>query len=124
VPVTARFRWSLVVPLLVLAGLFGMHGLGDHDAAHPGMTMPSVAEATAVLDAATASPVPADDLSGMAMGLCVAILLGGLMAWLVLAVAGRRTPWALPRVALAPVPVPRSRAPDPPTPSFLSVYRC
>jgi hypothetical protein len=68
--------------------------------------------------------VPADDLSGMAMGLCVAILLGGLVAWLVLAVAGRRTPWALPRVALAPVPVPRSRAPDPPTPSFLSVYRC
>lgn len=127
-PQTAPFRWSLVAPLLVLAGLFGMHGLGDHSGAHdPGTTMPdhvswTTAAATAGLPALTS--LPGHDMSGMATGLCVAILLGGLVAWLVRDPERRRTAWSLPRQALATRPVPRSRAPDPPTPAFLSVYRC
>lgn len=112
----------------MLAGLFGMHGLGGHPAVQPetGMSsMTSVSVDTApVTGAAVLVPLPADGMSGMAMGVCVAILLGGLVAWLVLGSAGRRTAWALPRATLSRVPVPRSRAPDPPSPSLLSVYRC
>jgi hypothetical protein len=127
--VPPRLRWSLVTPVLVLAGLFGMHGLGDHSTAHPALAMPSHSMAVAatgamVVGAEAVAALPDDGMSGMGMGLCVAILLGGLVAWLSRAGSGRRTPWALPRAALTSVPVPRSRAPDPPTPALLSVYRC
>lgn len=128
---TPGFRWSLATPLLVLVGLFGMHGLGEHsaahadaahaDARHPGMAMP--AQAT-MFDGPVLASASSDDMSGMAVGLCVAILLGGLVAWLALGNTRRRTPWSLPRQALMPPPVPRSRAPDPPSPLLLSVCRC
>ena len=129
---TPRLRWSLVTPVLVVAGLFGMHGLGDHDAAHDAMApMAAMTSLTSgVVDAAAptahqaAASASHDGMAGMAMPLCVAILLGGLLAAYVVAVAGRRTPWALPRLAPARAPSPRSRAPDPPTPALLSVYRC
>lgn len=129
-PVTPRFRWSLATPLLVLVGLFGMHGLAEHGEAgsHTEMAM----AATTSPSASTALPIttpqetllPATPDMGMAMDLCLAVLLGGFVAWLLLAGPSRRTTWLLPRQAATALPVPRGRAPDPPSLHALSVYRC
>jgi hypothetical protein len=131
-----RWTWSLAAPLLVLAGLFAMHGLGDHSsqhsAVHTAMAMPahgamsSMTSMTdpAVSDAPGVARVSAGDTSGTLMQMCVAVLLGGLVAWLLRVGARRRTSWHVPRQVRVPVPVPRSRAPDPPSPTVLSVFRC
>lgn len=122
----ARRRWSLAATLLVLAGLFGMHGMADHSTghttAHQAMSMAMSAGAHHVADAVTpgdvASPAPG------ALEMCVAVLLGGLLLLLLLGRGERRTPWALPRAVTVAAPTPRGRDPDPPTPALLSVYRC
>lgn len=122
---TARSRWLLGATLLVLAGLFGMHGLGDH----PSMDHSPAASATHashVADPGTlsASPAGGDDGSMGPMAWCVAVLLGGVLG-LALALAARapgsRT---TPRPAWTRLPVPRGRDPDPPTPLLLSIWRC
>nr|WP_281379879.1 DUF6153 family protein [Nocardioides ginsengisegetis] len=107
---------------MVLAGLFGMHGMADHSTGH---TTAHQAMATAVHDVADAAP--AGDVATPAPGaleLCVAVLLGGLLLLLLLGRGERRTPWALPRAVTVAAPTPRGRDPDPPTPALLSVYRC
>lgn len=124
-PVTPRFRWSLATPLLVLVGLFGMHGLAEHGEAgsHAEMTM----TASTALPIATSQPttlLPDTPDMAMAMSLCLAVLLGGFVAWLLLLGPSRRTTWLLPRQAATALPVPRGRAPDPPSLHALSVYRC
>lgn len=126
---TSPMRWSLAVPLLVLAGFFGMHGLGDHTAAHGPL---AAAVEVAGHHVHAEGPAPGDApqagaaLSGPegVVGLCMAILLGGMVARLLVGSGHRRTAWTLPRQALVPVPAPRSRAPDRPTPLLLSVCRC
>ncbi|GAA2021972.1 DUF6153 family protein [Nocardioides kribbensis] len=137
----SRSRWALAALFLVLAGLFGMHGLGDHSAGHSAHVAPAgatdhgtdhrtghetdVAGAAAPgtgPDTAVLSAPPVDD--GMA-GLCLAVLLGGLGALLLLGRGLRRTPWLLPRLTLLGVAPPaRGRDPDPPLLSALCVCRC
>lgn len=122
--------WSLAVPLLVLAGLFGMHGLGDHADAHSfvhqSMAVPDVTPTGSDVDVLL--PLTHGGMSGgMSGGMaacCVAVLLLGLFAGLFRGRTLRRTSWALPRQAWLRAPIPRSRAPDPPTPLLLSVCRC
>lgn len=136
---TPRFRWSLATPLLVLVGLFGMHGLGEHSEAgshaetamaapmSASLSTPGLTPASTALPIATSQPttlLPATPDLGMAMNLCLAVLLGAFVAWLLLAGPSRRTTWLLPRQATTALPVPRGRAPDPPSLHALSVYRC
>lgn len=117
----ARRRWSLAAPLLVLAGLFGMHGLADHSTGHTAAHQAMVTEMHHVASS------PSSDVLTQAPGmteLCVAVLLGGLLLLLLLGRGDRRTPWALPRAVTVAAPAPRGRDPDPPTPVLLSVHRC
>ncbi|GAW48538.1 MULTISPECIES: DUF6153 family protein [unclassified Nocardioides] len=123
-------RWAPVLQLLLLAGLFAMHGLADHgsEAGSDGpMTMAvssttvAVAEVAAIPDGSTVAPA----LDTMPMGaMCVAILVGAIAAWLALRGARPLTAWLPTEPASAPRPRPRSRAPDPPSLSRLSVCRC
>ena len=128
--------------VLVLAGLFGMHGLGEHSGGHGAMSMAVDAPSSTVhpaghthamaatpgdaaaLGSAPVISAPGGSTYGGLATVCLAVLLGGLVMFLLLGSARRRTPWLLPRQVVAPVPLPRSRAPDPPSPVLLSVCRC
>ena len=140
-PRSSRLRWSVAVPLLVLAGLFGMHGLSAHGVGHAAapvehgtyadhtghsMAMQSADAPTLDLPALDLPALsgPTDHGAAAMAGLCLAVLLGGIAAWALLRATRRRTPWALPRLTTVTRPTPRGRDPDPPTPVLLSVCRC
>jgi len=145
----ARTALRLVGLLVVLTGLFGMHGLASHGVG--GMeNMPQViAQASVGTLGSTpdlvsigaggqagplAEPVPGaatltsgPGRQGMDMnmsGVCVAILAVGLLALLLLLRGGRlpRALWFQQRRAFALKPV--GRDPDPPSLTFLSIQRC
>lgn len=131
--------------LVVLAGLFGMHGLGNHSGmgtsgmmGSPGGARTEMADSAARDDATvhdllttTAQRIPAAmvvDASGRvgmgAAGMCLAVLVLSL-AWLVLRLAALRPrplPWLVARPTRAPVS--RGRDPDPPSLTRLSIQRC
>lgn len=127
--------------LLVLAGLFGMHGLSDHGmSTADAQTMrgqvaaPVAAVAHPVEQVVSASPAGSARVAHHAMGhrggtgqmggLCLAILTGlllGLAGWLS---AQRRHPLFEKQFRVAPLPRPRGRDPDPPSLVLLSVSRC
>jgi hypothetical protein len=129
-------RWTPALALVALAGLFAMHGMGDHTATHAGlpgtsthaghdlaaMATAPVTEGQAAEGSVTIDPTAPLGDSG-AMALCFAVLVGGALglAWVALrsraTTAGRRTPWPADRV-------PRGRDPDPPRPLLLGVCRC
>ena len=139
--------------VLVLAGLFGMHGLGGHDAVAMGSLpedgMAGMAEmpmGAARADAGVmAEPghqigqvstpsapetdaVNASGPGGMGMGMtamCVAILAAALIALVRFLLGGRVRPllWMLARRAQA-VLQHRGRDPDPPSLIALSIQRC
>lgn len=127
---------------VVLAGLFGMHGLDSHgmpgmEAAQSDMSFPdmaalsghgvmSSAAAHEVASLATAGVVASGHLAiDAGMGLmCVAILAVALLA-LLRALRSRRTRrllWMLTRPARAPAF--QGRDPDPPSLIVLSIQRC
>ena len=137
--------------LLVLAGLFGMHGLSGHGAA--GMSMQTAAQTTmsassmrmdvsdlatlpsgVLSDAGLMAGARAEDLlepvtgsghGGMAMGvMCLVVLGAALLALLRLLHRARVAPvvWSLPRRTRAVFP--RGRDPDPPSLIKLSIQRC
>ena len=138
--------------LVVLAGLFGMHGLAGHGAAGmetmPGAVMAEAATGTAVStlesmatgmgrQAELASgqahraveAVSTSGHTGMGMGMsmaatCVAILAAELIALLLLLLGQRLVPvlWSIPRRAGA-IAHP-GRDPDPPSLTSLSIQRC
>jgi hypothetical protein len=141
----ARPALRLAGLLVVLAGLFGMHGLDSHGAAgteavaHAGMTEPAVAGlaaghhpapmvmtvrdgAAAVVSAAAATHHPAMEMA-MA-GACLAVLAVALIALLRFLRTNRVRPvlWVLPRRARAPGHA--GRDPDPPSLIDLSIQRC
>jgi len=145
----ARTALRLVGLLVVLVGLFGMHGLANHGVG--GMDMPhaviaeeSTAMAGSTFDllsaglphqvlplverayrAAELGSGPGHKGMGMNMaGLCVAILAIGLVALLLLLRGGRapRASWSLQRLMFAVTPL--GRDPAPPSLTALSIQRC
>jgi Family of unknown function (DUF6153) len=133
--------------LVVLAGLFGMHGLSSHGAEGAGMGVgptPEMSMADASMSVATAANVTAlaatvvtgsmssaaVDATGhgaMNMGMsgaCMAILAVALIALirLFLTRGTRRALWLLARPARAPAY--SGRDPDPPSLTELSIRRC
>lgn len=140
--------------LIVLAGLFGMHGLSDHgvceDSGGPmpahAVAMPDtravpvagplavpvavpmavhgVVHETAVVPVASLLAGVRDGMSGGVADLCLAFLTGFLLGLASWLMARRPSAVALGVPRLAPLPRPRGRDPDPPTPARLSVWRC
>lgn len=143
---TGRSRLISVLPglrlgalILVLAGLFGMHGLDGHNAVAMG-SAPEAAMAKMPVNSTVGEPaisgqshaqvkaVGASDAGGMGMGMaamCVAILAGALIALVRLLLGGRVRPllWMLARQARAVLEHP-GRDPDPPSLIALSIQRC
>ena len=121
-------RWAPALALVALAGLFAMHGMGDHTATHaelPGTsdhhTMAMTRAAPAEGGSAAAPSTPVGEAGAMA--LCSAVLAGGALALAWLALRGRTAaPWR--RTAWPAERLPRSRDPDPPRPLLLGVCRC
>ena len=119
--------WFAAV-VVVLAGLFGMHGLSDHGAhsSQDAGAMASMGTAMSV----TASPVEAfapaapEGVPMGAGGMCVAVLVLSLIALVV----GRWRSAAYAVVAVRSRPQQtarfRGRDPDPPSLTSLSVCRC
>jgi hypothetical protein len=144
---TVRHALWLGGLLVVLGGLFGMHGLDNHGGAgletvgHAGMAM-SAHGAGAGQAAMTAAAHPASavatvtlassltDASGhtgidmVAAGMCMAVLVLSLLALVLRSYASRPRPllWLVARPARAPAV--RGRDPDPPSQFGLSVQRC
>ena len=130
-PRLRRALWCASL-LLALAGLFAMHGLGDHGAMagpdqhvmamahHPGLAVP--AEGAAPL--LRLEPVPSGTADMSMSGLCVAVLLLGVA--LLLRAARRGRPVAEWRVAAAAHLVRARRSHPPPRPDLfgLSIQRC
>ena len=139
--------WAAAL-FVVLAGLFGMHGLGDHGmpgmaqapasgpVAHPGgphrmighTARPRVGVHTAATGAPAPSAMPSPDAAGLRGhagmgGMCLALLTGGLLALWLLRGRAVRGLAEQPRRSLA-VHRPRSRDPDPPRLANLSILRC
>jgi hypothetical protein len=136
---TARNALRLGGLLIVLAGLFGMHGLDSHGvagmetAASTVMAGPAAAAADhvagvqEVASVMTAAGVFAPGHQGMGTGmavLCLAVLAVALVALLRLLRASRVSPvlWMLERPARAPGHP--GRGPDPPSLVNLSIQRC
>ena len=133
--------------LVLLGGLFGMHGLADHGtvgmetAPYAAMSDTTTASqpargqsaATSLVDhvrsglaqAAVTVSHPSDVGMDMDMaGMCVAALVGGLLALLLLLMSSLLRPllWLQPR--RVPVLGRPGRAPDPPSLFALSIQRC
>jgi len=130
VPPRDRRLWSAALPLLTLAALFGMHGLGDHTGAHAtevghhAMAMvPGASADTTTPDTPTVDARDAGSSTGVAV-LCFGILLGAGLALVALARAARRSGWDVPLLARQEAPRPHCRDPDPPSLHVLSVCRC
>lgn len=147
---SARPGLRLAGLILVLAGLFGMHGLGGHEAAAMGSAsqagMAELPMSAAAADAGVtaglghqieqvgtqSAPGPdavgASGPGGMGMGMtamCVAILAAGLIALVRFLLGGRvrSVLWMLARQARAVLRQP-GRDPDPPSLIALSIQRC
>jgi hypothetical protein len=137
--ISVRPGLRLAALILVLAGLFGMHGLGGHDAVAVGSVpqaamaeMPMSPHAAVHITSGQSQPqieaVGVPGAGGMDMGMatmCVAILAGALIALLRFLLGGRVRPlmWVLGREAQA-VLGHSGRHPDPPSPIALSIQRC
>ena len=129
-----RRHWSAaVLPLLTLAALFGMHGLGDHTGAHAAevghhaMVMPPPASAGLALAASADRPSVTPLESGSATGatlLCFGVLVAAGLALLALRRTATRPGWDVPLLARQTAPRPHCRDPDPPSLHVLSVCRC
>jgi len=141
---TVRYALWISGLLVLLGGLFGMHGLDNHGGAgmdtvdHATMAGPLSHTAAAgheaitgsvVAKAATVTPaVPgASRDAGMGMGaagMCVAVLVVALIALLLRAHGGRSRPllWMVSRPVRALGG--RGRDPDPPSLIRLSIQRC
>jgi Family of unknown function (DUF6153) len=135
--ISMRPGLRLAALILVLAGLFGMHGLDGHDAVALGSVsqaatdeMPmSPAAAHPVIGSRSQPQIEAlSGAGGMDMGMaamCVAILAGALIALLRLLLGARVRPllWVLARQARAVLRHP-GRDPDLPSLIALSIQRC
>ena len=145
---SARPGLRLAGLILVLAGLFGMHGLGGHEAAAMG-SAPQAGMAEMPMSAAAADAgvmaqpghqtgristrstpethaVGASGPGGMGMtAMCVAILAAGLVALVRFLLGGRvrSVLWMLARQTRAVLQHP-GRDPDPPSLVALSIQRC
>lgn len=139
---TARRALWVGGMLVILAGLFGMHGLDSHGTAGmASMTEASMPESvTGVAGAADAMVTPVQDVSpavsteavvtahplmGMGMaGMCLAILAVALIALLRLLLTTKTRPvvWLVARPARAPAS--SARDSDPPFLIKLSIQRC
>ena len=129
--------------LVVLGGLFGMHGLDNHggagmdSVAHAAMTSPAAHSAAGghqampeTVHGAAAVMVAVADATGHqgidmgAAGMCMAVLVFSLIALILRLYAsrGRALLWLVARPARAPGG--RGRDPDPPSLICLSVQRC
>lgn len=114
----------LVALVVVLAGLFGMHGLADDGSHAAGLGAGDEMVTRTTTAVPTVVGVATDAMSGGAMSvLCLAVLTAG--ALLLLLGSGRR------RTALAQVPAPApftflgsGRDRDPPSLTALSIRRC
>ena len=153
-PASARTALRLAGLLVVLAGLFGMHGLANHGVAGmenmPHAVIASVSQSTAATGssvisahadgavalvlgqsdgvvaaaAAMVSPVMPEGMDMSMMGMCMAVLVMGLGALLVLGRVRRPAPaWTLSRAGGATAS-PLGRDPDPPSLTVLSIQRC
>ncbi|KQT92068.1 hypothetical protein ASG49_08825 [Marmoricola sp. Leaf446] len=128
--------------LLALLGLLAMHGLSAHGAAghhgaeptgstaaghgaghHVDQPQQAVAVVTDVLTPATPLAPPASDEAATSAGLCLAVLLLGLIGLLALR---RDRPLLRPdrTAVVASTRAPPARDPDPPDLSRLCVLRC
>ena len=133
--------------LVVLGGIFGMHGLDNHGGAgvepvahadtdapgqgagagHAAMTATAQAASAVATVAAASHLTDASGHTGMdasATGMCMAVLALSLLA-LVLRLYARRAPpllWLVARPVRAPLF--RGRDPDPPSLFRLSIQRC
>ncbi len=132
-----------LVLLAALAGLFAMHGLADHGTSHGSMTGsmsgspqgpdPAAGHAhddhTRPTEPTVAGPVAGPvavvgPLAESAMGLCLAVLAGGLVLLLVRGGAWPARPWSDLVVRRCVAVIARARAPDPPDLLALSIQRC
>ena len=147
---TVRYSLWLAGLLVILGGLFGMHGLDNHGGAgmdtvaragmavpahgaasgHPAMTG-ATREAAAVAAIATqAVATAATDAAGHegmdmdATGMCMAVLVLSLLALILRLYASRVRPllWLDDRPERSPMA--RGRDPDPPSLLRLSIQRC
>lgn len=118
-------RWRLALTAVALVGgLFALHGLTHHGEHVPSVTTPAHAEG----GHGSSAPAGGSQHEGSgAMTLCVAMVLGAAVLWLVGAARRRLSrPWRLPRLstfAVVRAPV-RGRAHGPPNRWVLSVCRC
>jgi len=140
--------------LIVLGGLFGMHGLANHGGDHGGAVMESGAQsaktvpahgvvaghdamsgaahaATSVANEATAAGVGVMTVSaghtGMdmgAMGMCMAVLVLSLLLLMLRLYASRVPPLLWLSARSVQAPMVRGRDPDPPSLFRLSIQRC
>lgn len=139
-PSLGRGAWTarLLVLLAALAGLFAMHGLTDHGAAHPiavasstPMSMTHAHESSAEEPVLDRTPVfEAPDVGGHAgvglAGMCLAVLgLAGFARWLLAGRGRALASWFhVPTLALRPVTASLDRSRDPPDLVRLQVHRC
>lgn len=140
-PVRTRLAGRLVLLALALAGLFAMHGLGDHGVGHPnphdasmGCAMVAMSLAENPAAPATSGPpeagpfnaLPEGDSPAMAMaGVCLAALAGALVGLLLLGAlrrVGRCRRGAWRDIATTPLTALQER--DPPGLFELSIQRC
>ena len=142
---TVRHALWLGGLLVVLAGLFGMHGLDNHGSAamsghgavgatHGARTTPTTLRGVAdssghavmlggafVADAVVSGEGPS---SSTMAGVCMAVLVVGLLTLLLLLRSSRAHVSRLLRARVAPAPAFRGRDPDPPCLFTLCVQRC
>ena len=137
---TARHVLWLGGLLIVLGGLFGMHGLDAHGGAVRGQSvhgamagspdgsasgaMAETAHHIAPVLASVTKPTGHTGMNMVATGMCMAVLAVGLMVVLLIIRAGLLRPpvWLVARPACAPAA--RGRDPDPPCLIRLSIQRC
>ena len=127
-PGLRRALWCASL-LLALAGLFAMHGLGDHgtmvEQDHHAMAMADHAAPTeGAAPGQRFEPAPSGGADMSMAGLCLAVLLVGVV--LLLAAAGRGRTLAGWRFAGHPTLVLVRRSHPPPRPDLfgLSIQRC
>ncbi len=131
--------------LVILGGLFGMHGLANHGGDHGGAAIEAVAHAAMTVPAHAARTVAGVDTAGVdtvavvgvmidptghsamgmgTTGMCMAVLVLSLLL-LILRLHVSRVPpllWSVARSVRSPLV--RGRDPDPPSLFRLSIQRC
>jgi hypothetical protein len=121
---SARTRIGLAAIVVALAGLFAMHGLSPHGAAHPSPDAMSLHASAETGHPAEPMPAPGDSDGDELLTLCLALLVAGLVA-----LAVRRPSYPTPfrdfdlrDPVAAPEAARRDR--DPPDLHVLSIQRC